>query len=93
MLQPGLCQKVLAPLVGLITEHSSEEQAQMFGQEINQVFSYIWDNSFNDSAMNSEDHTISKTSSILDHDQKMIVHYSLEVVNTIRLQSNHFKIR
>ncbi|CAG5022045.1 unnamed protein product [Parnassius apollo] len=91
--KPSICERILPSLVGLLLEHSSEEQIQIVGQQINQVFSYIWGRSFNDSAMNSEDSTISKISNILDHDHKMIVHYLLDIVNTIRLQRNHLKIR
>ncbi|XP_045535989.1 serine-protein kinase ATM [Papilio machaon] len=92
-LKPTICPKILPSLVGLLLEHSSENLKQIIGQQINTVFNYIWCRSFNDSTTASEDSTVSKLSNILDHDQKMIVHYLLDVVNAIRLQTNHLKIR
>ncbi|KPJ15116.1 Serine/threonine-protein kinase ATM [Papilio machaon] len=92
-LKPTICPKILPSLVGLLLEHSSENLKQITGQQINTVFNYIWSRSFNDSTTASEDSTVSKLSNILDHDQKMIVHYLLDVVNAIRLQTNHLKIR
>ncbi|KPI93799.1 Serine-protein kinase ATM [Papilio xuthus] len=91
--KPTICQKILPSLVGLLLEHSSENLMQVIGQQINTVFNYIWSRSFNDNTTASEDSTVSKLSNILDHDQKMIVHYLLDIVNAIRLQTNHLKIR
>ncbi|CAH2066738.1 unnamed protein product, partial [Iphiclides podalirius] len=92
-LKPSLCEKILPPLVGLIIENSSEEQIQIIGKQINQVFVDIWDKSFNCNVVNSEDRAVSNITSLLNHNQKVIVHYLLDVINTIRLQRNHSKIR
>ncbi|XP_068621125.1 serine-protein kinase ATM [Battus philenor] len=91
--KPNLCHKILPSLVGLLLEHSAEDQVHIIGQRLNEVLSYFWNKTYKDYAVDGIDGTVSKISNILDDNQKMIVHWLLEVVDVIRLQRINFKTR
>ncbi|XP_039752989.1 serine-protein kinase ATM isoform X2 [Pararge aegeria] len=93
VLKPAICGKILPALMGLILDCSTDIHVGIFGEQINEVFKYIWTLSFNDSFDSSEIDGGSKVSTKINHDQKIIVQYLLDVVDCLRMQRNHYKAR
>lgn len=79
--------------MGLILDCSSDTHVAVFSEQINAVFKHIWNMSFNDSFDNSDIDGGTKISTKINHDQKMIVQHLLDVVDFLRMQSNHYKAR
>lgn len=93
-MQSNICQKILPPLVGLILHCSSEKYIDNLSTQINNFFSYIWEQTFDsqcDDAGDSQSNI--RINSTLDIGQKMVVQYMLDVVDFIRLQRSYYKAR
>lgn len=77
--------------MGLILSCSTDVHAAVFGGQINEVFRFIWSNSFDDDFESSEFGGTPKNARNISHDHKMIVHYLLDIVDFVRIQMGHCK--
>ncbi|XP_034831737.1 serine-protein kinase ATM-like [Maniola hyperantus] len=91
VLKPTICGKILPSLMGLVLDCATDTHVEVFEKQINEVFKYIWNLSFNDSFDSSEVDGGTKISTKINHDQKMIVQNLLDVVDFLRMQRNHYK--
>ncbi|KAI5641469.1 telomere-length maintenance and DNA damage repair domain-containing protein [Phthorimaea operculella] len=91
-LKPNMCAKILSPLLGVLLECSAESHLKALSEIINQFFRQMWTLNQENRDENSED-SESRIDSTIDHEQKMIIQYMLDVVNFVRLQRLHYKAR
>ncbi|XP_047544765.1 serine-protein kinase ATM isoform X2 [Vanessa atalanta] len=89
--KPEICRKVMPAIFGLIIYSSTDIHANIFTEQLNQVFKYIWDLTHDANLDSTVDGNVPKKSTKLDNDHKIIVHYLLDVVNFVRIQKNHYK--
>ncbi|XP_050361625.1 serine-protein kinase ATM [Nymphalis io] len=89
--KPEVCRKVMPAIFGLILYCSTEIHANVYTEQLNQVFKYIWDLSYDANVDSSTAGSVHKKSTKLDNDLKIIVHYLLDVVNFVRIQRNQYK--
>ncbi|KOB78947.1 putative mutated in ataxia telangiectasia [Operophtera brumata] len=90
----NICQKILPPLVGLMLHCSSERYVDALSTQINNFFSYIWEQTFDSQCEDAGDSQINvRINSTLDIGQKMVVQYMLGVVDFIRLQRSYYRTR
>ncbi|XP_023934790.2 serine-protein kinase ATM [Bicyclus anynana] len=90
-LKPSICGKILPALMGLVLDCATDIHMGVIGEQINEVFKHIWNLTFTDSFDSSEIDGGSKISTKINHDQKMIVQYLLDVLDNVRIQRNHYK--
>ncbi|XP_041988824.1 serine-protein kinase ATM [Aricia agestis] len=91
--KPSVCCQVLPALMGQILECANEAQTRVLGEQVNHVFKYVWDVSFEESLESSDDASGSRPPSVVDHDLKTIIQSLLDVVDFVRVQKDHYPIR
>ncbi|XP_063617686.1 serine-protein kinase ATM [Cydia splendana] len=91
-IKPTICQDILPGLVGLLLYSSPETHIQIFSDQINNFFKYIWNMNFDAEIDNSGDRC-NRSSNVIGHDRKMIIRYMIDIVNFVRLQRTHYKSR
>ncbi|OWR44587.1 serine-protein kinase ATM [Danaus plexippus plexippus] len=89
--KPSISKRIMPALMGLILSCSTDVHAAVFGGQINEVFRFIWSNSFDDDFESSEFGGSPKNARNISHDHKMIVHYLLDIVDFVRIQMGHCK--
>lgn len=91
-LKPHVCRDILAPLVGvLLFSSSTEGKIEMLGTQINAVFNYIWEQTFEDKVDSSSNSRVSSASGHgLDYGQKQMIQYMLDIVEFVRLQRAYY---
>ncbi|XP_047986842.1 serine-protein kinase ATM-like [Leguminivora glycinivorella] len=90
--KPSICQHILPGLVGLLLYSSPETHIQIFSDQINNFFKFIWNMKFDDEIDNSGERG-NRSSNLIGHDRKMIIRYMIDIVDFVRLQRTHYKSR
>ncbi|XP_061707147.1 serine-protein kinase ATM isoform X2 [Cydia pomonella] len=91
-IKPTICQHILPGLVGLLLYSSPESHIQIFSEQINNFFKFIWNMNFDDELENSSERC-NRSLNVIGHDRKMIIRYMIDIVNFVRLQRTHYKSR